>query len=163
MPARKPARKAAPKGKSPLKVLVLNGPNLNLLGTREPGIYGKLTLADIVARLKKQGKSLGAVIRHFQSNHEGTLVDLIQKHGPVSDGILINPAAYTHTSIAIRDALLAVNTPVVEIHLSDPHTREPFRRHSYITDIAVAQVKGLGPDSYKVGLERLTDHLRQKR
>ncbi len=145
-----------------LKILVLNGPNLNLLGTREPGIYGSLTLKDIVAGLRIQARSLGAEIAHFQSNHEGDLVDAIQKQGSKANGILINPAAYTHTSVAIRDALLAIKTPFVEVHLSDPSTREKFRHFSYFSDIAVAQVKGLGPKSYSEGLERLIAHLGRK-
>ncbi len=156
---KKPATKR-PAAAKPLQVLVLSGPNLNLLGTREPGIYGNLTLKDIVAGLTRQGRELGVRISHFQSNHEGALVDRIQQAGPKVDGILFNPAAYTHTSVAIRDALLAVKTPFVEVHLSDPETREKFRHFSYFTDIAVCQVKGLGPRSYEVGLEKLAAHLR---
>ncbi|MCW5829677.1 MAG: 3-dehydroquinate dehydratase [Deltaproteobacteria bacterium] len=152
-------RKSPPGG---LRVLVLSGPNLNLLGKREPGIYGNLTLAEIIARLVAKGKKMGVRVSHFQSNHEGALIDRIQKSGPAVDGILFNPGGYTHTSVALRDALLAVGTPFVEVHLSDPEKREPFRRRSFFTDIAVAQVKGLGPGSYPEALDRLLAHLKTR-
>ncbi len=133
-------------------LLVLNGPNLNLLGTRETGIYGRATLADIEAlcRAAAMGR---AVLDCFQSNHEGVLVERIQQARGVVDLIIFNPAAFTHTSIALRDALLAVNIPVIEVHLSNIHQREPFRHHSYISDIALGQIVGLGPDGYAFAVE----------
>lgn len=143
------------------EILVLHGPNLNLLGTREPDLYGIRTLADIDASLCAQAKEEGFQLRVFQSNHEGQLVDLIQEHGPQVRGVLINPAALTHTSIALRDALLGVGVPVVEVHLSNIHRREPFRRRSYLADVAVGQVTGFGADSYRLGLDALMGHLRR--
>lgn len=137
-----------------LRVLVLHGPNLNLLGTREPEIYGDLTLADIDARLKVMALERGVVIECFQSNHEGELVTRIQ-HARTEhiDFILINPAAYTHTSVAIRDALAAVSIPFIEVHLSNVHARETFRHHSYLSDIATGVISGLGAYGYEAGLE----------
>lgn len=136
------------------QVLVLHGPNLNLLGTREPGIYGSTTLDDINRRLAEVATAAGAALSSFQSNLEGELVDRIQRAG--RDGtqfIIINPAAYTHTSVAIRDALAAVNIPFVEVHLSNVHAREPFRHRSYVTDLAVGMICGLGPLGYELALE----------
>jgi 3-dehydroquinate dehydratase-2 len=136
------------------QVLVLHGPNLNLLGKREPGIYGLTTLDDINRRLTDLAAAAGAALSSFQSNLEGELVDRIQRAG--QDGtqfILINPAAYTHTSVAIRDALAAVKIPFVEVHLSNVHAREPFRHHSYVTDLAVGMICGLGPQGYELALE----------
>lgn len=144
-----------------MRLLILNGPNLNLLGMRETGIYGRTTLADVEAdcrlyvaeRLQQSGTAPEVHLDFFQSNHEGVLVDRIQQSRGVVDLIIINPAAYTHTSIAIRDALLAVEIPVIEVHLSNIHKREPFRHHSYISDIAVGQIVGLGPDGYRFAIE----------
>lgn len=130
-------------------ILVLHGPNLNLLGTREPEVYGRTTLADINASLKTLAEQGGAQITAFQSNHEGALVDRIQ--AAAADGtthIVINAGAYTHTSVAIRDALAAVKHPVVEVHLSNVYRRETFRHHSYLSDIAVAVIAGLGAEGY---------------
>ncbi|MDH5527474.1 MAG: type II 3-dehydroquinate dehydratase [Nitrospirota bacterium] len=141
------------------QILVLHGPNLNLLGSREPDTYGRMTLAEIDRGLEEQAAKGGFRIQTFQSNHEGELVDLIQQHGPSSAGVLINPAAYTHTSVALRDALLAVAVPVVEVHLSNIHTREPFRHHSYVAPVAVGQITGFGPDSYRLGLSALMEHI----
>lgn len=135
------------------RFLVLNGPNLNMLGLREPGIYGSLTLADIERACRGKAASLGVEIDFFQSNHEGELVERIQAALNVVDWIIINPAAYTHTSVAIRDALLAVNIPVIEVHLSNIHRREPFRHHSYVSDIAEGVIAGLGADGYLFALE----------
>jgi 3-dehydroquinate dehydratase-2 len=139
---------------TPLRILVLHGPNLNLLGTREPEIYGQLTLADIDARLKVMALERGVVIECFQSNHEGELVTRIQ-HARTEHThfILINPAAYTHTSVAIRDALAAVGIPFVEVHLSNVHAREAFRHHSYLSDIATGVICGLGAYGYEAALE----------
>ncbi|WP_330961734.1 type II 3-dehydroquinate dehydratase [Photobacterium sp. 53610] len=135
------------------RILLLNGPNLNLLGLREPGHYGQQTLDQIVANLSAQAKNLGVTLDHLQSNAEHELIEAIhQAHGKV-DFILINPAAYTHTSVAIRDALLGVAIPFIEIHLSNVHAREPFRHHSYLSDKAVGVICGLGPDGYEFALE----------
>lgn len=135
-------------------ILVLHGPNLNLLGTREPGIYGADTLDSINARLIAQASAAGINLDCLQSNHEGVMVDRI--HAARHDGtrfILINPGAFTHTSVALRDALLAVNLPFVEIHLSNVHARESFRQHSYLSDVAVGVICGLGPQGYALGLD----------
>ena len=132
------------------KLLLLHGPNLNLLGSREPEVYGRTTLADIDAALAAQAAAAGHVLEAFQSNAEHALVDRIQ--AAREDGtafILINPAAFTHTSVALRDALAAVAIPYIEIHLSNPHAREPFRQHSYFSDKAVGVVCGFGADSYR--------------
>jgi len=136
-------------------VYVLNGPNLNLLGTREPSIYGSNTLADIEADVRDQGRALGLAIEFRQTNHEGVLVDwLHEAHAAGAKAVLLNAGAYTHTSIALLDAIKAIAVPVIEVHLSDPSTREAFRHHSYVGMGAVAEVKGLGPDSYLVALEK---------
>lgn len=136
------------------KVLVLNGPNLNLLGTREPEIYGHETLADIEARLVKLGAELGLEVECRQSNHEGVLVDWLHEARGHVHAVLLNAGAYTHTSIALLDAIKATQLNVIEVHLSDPETREPFRHLSYIGMAAVDCVKGLGARSYEVALER---------
>jgi 3-dehydroquinate dehydratase II len=141
------------------KILVLHGPNLNLLGLREPEIYGRMTLDDINAALDEQARTRDAHIKPYQHNHEGGLIDLIHDHRSWADGILINPAAYTHTSVALRDALSAVALPCVEVHLSNIHKREPFRHHSYISGIAVGTIAGFGWRSYALGLTALLDHL----
>jgi len=133
-------------------VLVLHGPNLNLLGIREPDVYGALTLEQIDERLRTLAAELGVEIEIFQSNAEGDLVDRIQQARGVAQAILINPAAYTHTSVAIRDAILAVGLPVIEVHLSNIHRREEFRQRSLISGVAVGQVSGFGADSYLLGL-----------
>ncbi len=150
---------AAPSLPSGGTLLVLHGPNLNMLGSREPELYGHASLERIDAALAAQAKVAGYTTLHHQSNHEGALVDLIQQHGPMVAGILINPAALTHTSVALRDALLAVATPFVEVHLSNIHRRESFRQHSYLADIALGQITGFGPDSYRLGLDALISHL----
>ena len=138
-----------------MNFLVLHGPNLNLLGVREPGIYGTDTLETINQSLKDLAQELGGTVAIVQSNHEGVLVDAIQSASGTTDGILINPAAYTHTSVAIRDALSAVGLPTVEVHLSNIHRREEFRRHSYIAPVAAGQISGFGRDSYLLGLRAL--------
>jgi len=142
-----------------LKFLVLHGPNLNLLGLREPEIYGSLTLADVNNLLGKKAKNLGVEISCLQSNHEGNLVDYIHQAFGNYQGILINPGAYTHTSVAIRDALAGVNLPTVEVHLSNVYRREDFRHHSYIAPIAIGQISGFGVQSYILGLQALVNHL----
>jgi 3-dehydroquinate dehydratase-2 len=141
-------------GEAVRRILVLHGPNLNLLGTREPGIYGAVTLEGIERRLVELATAAGVDLTSFQSNHEGALVDRIQQAG--RDGtqfIIINPAAYTHTSVAMRDALAAVKIPFVEVHLSNVHAREAFRHHSYFTDLAVGMICGLGALGYELALQ----------
>ena len=135
------------------RILVLHGPNLNLLGTREPAIYGSETLADINRLLVASGKAEGIAVDTFQSNHEGALVDRIQAARTDGTGfIVINPAAYTHTSVAMRDALAAVSIPFIEVHLSNVHKREAFRHHSYFSDLAVGTIVGLGSKGYMLAL-----------
>ncbi len=142
-----------------MKILVLHGPNLNLLGTREPAIYGKLSFNDINNAISKLASELGIEVTISQSNSEGALIDMIHAAIGSYDGILINPAAFTHTSIAIRDALSAAHLPVVEVHLSNIHSREEFRAKSYIAPVAVGQISGFGPDSYLLGLRAIFNHL----
>ena len=137
------------------KVMVIHGPNLNMLGTREPHIYGRQSLDDINAQLQKLGKKLLIDVKTFQSNHEGELVEKIQQAAGSCDGMLINPAAYTHTSIAIRDALALLNFPVIEIHLSNVSSREPFRHHSMIADLVAARISGFGSYGYLLALKGL--------
>jgi len=144
-----------------LQILAIHGPNLNLLGQREPGIYGATTLAEIDAGLISLGEKLGISVECKQSNHEGILVDEIHTALNGKDGLLINPGAYTHTSVAIRDAIAAVALPTVEVHLSNIHRREAFRQHSYIAPVAIGQISGFGPDSYRLGLEALVVYLRR--
>jgi 3-dehydroquinate dehydratase II len=136
----------------PPRVLVLHGPNLNLLGQREPEIYGRTTLADIDTGLVTLGRELGVVVETFQSNHEGELVSKVQAARDRCAALIINAGAYTHTSVALLDAILAVGLPVVEVHLSNLYKREPFRHHSYIARAAVGQICGFGADSYFLGL-----------
>ena len=145
----------------PLSLLALHGPNLNLLGKREPHIYGSVTLEEINHFLVKEAERLGATVVCFQSNHEGVLVDKIQEALGLYQGVIINPGAYTHTSVAIGDAIAAVKIPTVEVHLSNIYQRESFRHHSYIAPIAIGQISGFGPNSYRLGLQALIDYLRQ--
>ena len=135
------------------KILVLHGPNLNLLGTREPEIYGRLTMEDINGRMEERAKRAGVGIDFFQANHEGALVDAIQQARGKYEFIILNAAAYTHYSIAIRDAIGAVDVPVIEVHLSNIHKREEFRHHSVISPVVMGQVAGLGLESYLAALE----------
>ena len=144
-----------------LSLLVVNGPNLNMLGKREPNVYGSQTLENINQALESLAKKLDVSLTFFQSNHEGALVDTIQDALNLHQGILINPGAYTHTSVAIRDAIAAVAIPTVEVHLSNIHKREAFRHHSYIAPVAVGQISGFGADSYRIGLEGLVSYIRK--
>jgi len=141
--------------KKKAKILVIHGPNLNLLGQREPEVYGNVTLSEINRRLRKAAKKLNVGITIIQSNHEGRIVDSIASGKGKFGGILINPAAYTHTSVAIRDAISACALPTIEVHLSNIYSREEFRRHSLISPIAKGTIMGFGPKSYLLGLEAL--------
>ena len=139
-----------------MKILVINGPNLNLLGLREPDIYGRRTYHDLIEMIRAEADKLGIAVEFAQSNHEGALVDAIQAAYGVFDGIVINPGAYTHTSIAILDAVKAVDIPTVEVHISDPDTREEFRKVSYIRAACVASIKGHGLEGYLEALRLLS-------
>lgn len=143
-----------------LSVAVVHGPNLNLLGRREPEVYGAATLAEVDDRLAALAVELGLRLSCFQANGEGTLVDHVQRTGAEVDGFLVNAGAYTHTSIALRDALVGVGRPFVEVHLSNVYAREPFRHHSYLSDRAVGLIAGFGVESYLLGLRALASHLR---
>ena len=145
-----------------MKLLVINGPNLNLLGLREPGIYGKGTLSDLEDFLRKVGEEEGVELSFFQSNHEGAIVDALQAADGVLDGIVINPAAYTHTSIAILDALKAVSLPAVEVHISQVSEREPFRQVSYAGMACLKTYMGLGFEGYRQAILCLKDYLAGK-
>jgi 3-dehydroquinate dehydratase-2 len=138
------------------KVLVIHGPNLNLLGEREPQVYGSVTLEEINKSLEEQAKKSGVELKTYQSNHEGELVEAIQNARNWADVIIINPAAYTHTSVAIRDALSAVNVPAIEVHLSNIHARENFRQSSHVSPVSVGQVVGFGKNSYLLALQAAT-------
>ena len=144
-----------------MKLMVINGPNLNMLGIREPEIYGSATYDDLTAMIKAEAEMLGAEVELYQSNHEGELVDIIQSACGRIDGIVINPAAYTHTSVAILDAVKAVGIPTVEVHISDPDTREEFRRVSYIRSACVATIKGRGFDGYLEAMRLLVNNSRE--
>jgi len=143
-----------------MRVTVLNGPNLNLLGTREPHIYGTTTLGEIEALVREEGLRLGASINFLQTNHEGTLVDEIQKLPGSADGLILNAAAYSHSSLAIRDALAAVKVPFVEVHLTDVASRDEARRRLIFSDLAIRVITGQGPAGYRQALQVLADHLR---
>lgn len=143
-----------------MKILVLHGANLNMLGLREPNIYGSNTLKEINDRLTQDAIELDVSLSFLQSNHEGVLIDAIHAAYEVQQGILINPGAFTHTSVALRDAIAAVNIPTVEVHLSNIHKREEFRQHSFIAPIAIGQISGFGAESYRLGLRALVAHLK---
>lgn len=142
-----------------LSILVLHGPNLNLLGKREPGVYGTVTLDEINQLLEREAEALQVKVSLFQSNHEGALVDAIHAAMGKHQGLLINAGAYTHTSVAIRDAIAAVAIPTVEVHLSNIYKREEFRHHSYIAPVSIGQISGFGAQSYWLGLIALVNHL----
>jgi 3-dehydroquinate dehydratase II len=142
-------------------VLILNGPNLNLLGNREPGIYGSITLDEINRLLEDEASLLNVKACCQQSNHEGVLVDAIHATVDRHQGLLINAGAYTHTSVALRDAIAAVKIPTVEVHLSNIYSREAFRHHSYIAPVAIGQISGFGAESYRIGLQALVHYLRR--
>ena len=143
-------------------VLVLHGPNLNFLGRREPSVYGTTTLAELDGQVRDEATRLGVVTRHLQSNHEGALIDALQAADDDCAGVVFNPGAYTHTSYALHDAVASLRIPVVEVHLSDIHRREPWRQVSLLADRCLTQVAGLGMGSYIEGLRRLVDHLRDR-
>ena len=146
-----------------MRILLINGPNLNMLGTRQPEIYGSLTLQDIVDRVTARAKELGAEIAPFQSNHEGAIVDFIQQNASGADGVIINAGALTHYGLSLRDAFESVQKPFVEVHVSNVHAREEFRHHSVLADIAVAQVAGLGWRGYLEALDALVGILKEKK
>ncbi|WP_026790181.1 type II 3-dehydroquinate dehydratase [Pleomorphomonas oryzae] len=145
----------------PIEAFILNGPNLNLLGTREPGIYGSLTLADIEANCRDKAAALGfSTVEFRQSNHEGVLVDWIQEAGRRGAGVVMNPGAYTHTSIALHDAIKGTGVPVIEVHISNVHARESFRHRSFVSPVAAGVIVGLGPLGYTLALEALAGLLK---
>ena len=143
-------------------VLVINGPNLNLLGLREPGIYGTKTLADICEKLQKVATSLDTELTFFQSNHEGCIIDALHGARDYAQGVILNAGAYTHTSVAIRDAIASVKLPCVEVHLSNVHAREEFRHHSWIAPVCIGTIAGFGADSYELALRGLVGYLNEK-
>jgi len=138
-------------------ILILHGPNLNLLGTREPGVYGNWTLDDINEALTSNAVKMGVQVRCFQSNHEGALIDALHEAREWADGIVFNPGAYTHTSVALRDAISAIEIPVVEVHLSNVYAREPFRHKSLLAPVCLGKITGFGWRSYLLGLQALAD------
>lgn len=159
MTSKSPAATPAGEAQTLPVVLVLHGPNLNLLGTREPGIYGRTTLAEIDDGLRQAGQELGVTVETFQSNHEGALIDRIHQARQTAGAIIINAGGYTHTSVALRDALAAVGLPVIEVHLSNLAAREEFRHRSLLAPVCVGQITGLGAFGYRLALEAAVHHL----
>lgn len=143
-----------------MHIVLINGPNLNLLGLREPHLYGSATLDDVISQAKSQADILDIELEAFQSNHEGSIIDRIQAARGIADGIIINPGGFTHTSVAIRDALLGVDIPFVEVHVSNVHAREPWRHHSYFTDKAEAMICGMGVFGYTAAIEFVAKHMK---
>lgn len=146
-----------------MKILVLNGPNINMLGIREPAIYGKENYASLIAKIQNHANERGIELKILQSNHEGVLVDAIQESYKKVDGIVFNPAAYTHTSVALLDALKAVGTPTVEVHISDVSKREDFRQISYVREACIATISGHGTDGYLEAIDLLIEHIHSKK
>ena len=146
-----------------MRILLINGPNLNLLGTRQPEIYGSMTLQDIVDKVTKRGHELGVEVVPFQANSDGEIIGFLQQNGPQADGIVANPGALTHYSLALRDAFESLQKPFVEVHISNIHAREEFRHHSVLADIAVAQVAGLGWRGYIAALDGLVGILQERK
>lgn len=146
-----------------MKILVLNGPNINMLGIREPAIYGKDNYASLIAKIQNHANERGIELKILQSNHEGVLVDAIQESYKKVDGIVFNPAAYTHTSVALLDALKAVGTPTVEVHISDVSKREDFRQISYVREACIATISGHGTDGYLEAIDLLIEHIHSKK
>ncbi|MCI5073943.1 type II 3-dehydroquinate dehydratase [Oricola sp.] len=144
------------------RILILNGPNLNLLGLREPAVYGAQTLDDVNAECERFGAELGLEVATFQSNHEGELVDKLQQAGREGVGVVFNPGAYSHTSIALRDAIAGASTLVVEVHISNIHARERFRHHSYVTAVAKGMICGLGTQGYLLAIQALANHMKEQ-
>ena len=145
-----------------MAILVINGPNLNMLGKREPEVYGHTTLAQVEDLVQTRAKQLGVTVEFFQSNHEGAILDHIHEHGPASEGVIINAGALTHTSIALRDALAILSVPIVEVHISNIHAREEFRRTSYTAGVATGMISGLGLKGYLLALEYIAEEGTQK-
>jgi 3-dehydroquinate dehydratase II len=143
-------------------ILLVNGPNLNMLGVREPDKYGNISLAEIIDKLDKDASGKGYSIKSLQSNHEGEIIDFIQTDGRTARGMILNAGAFTHTSVAIRDAILSVKLPFIEVHLSNIFAREEFRKNSYLSDIAVGVISGFGENSYYLGLTAITDYISKK-
>jgi len=146
-----------------MKILLINGPNLNLLGTREPEIYGSVTLDDIVGRVNERARALGAQVLAFQSNHEGAIIDFIQAESPGAGGIVINPGALTHYGLSLRDALAACRLPIVEVHISNINTRETFRRRSVTAEVSAGVIAGLGWRGYMLALEAVVELAKEKK
>jgi len=145
-----------------MRILLINGPNLNLLGSRDPDIYGTVTLDEIVARVSERARALGAEVLAFQSNHEGAIIDFVQAESPGADGIIINPGALTHYGLSLRDALAACRLPIVEVHISNIYTREVFRRRSVTAEVSTGLIAGLGWRGYLVALEAVVEVAREK-